>query len=313
MTSLIFLCMVVLASAPRLSSDENYLLKAMCGAERLGKISYHGGFRSKYKSIGGRILEINEYPWNVFIFYRNGDVASSCSGSLISRRHVLTAAHCMGEEYDREQCILPLSERKPKLKGNENYTIYVGTKCPYDSESSRKYHIAEVWVPSSWERCGVKHDDIAIIELEDNVSTKEAQPICVPAGMIELERKLKVSGWGRDNPPDSSINLAVVEFTEHEEFPELEKIITFSSSTKATCPGDSGASIFQRDNSGRYVILGVHNSGTDCSRRQLTNASIYGYKIFNHFADARYKVGWICEKTGICPIVSEWNDFYYDT
>lgn len=34
--------------------------------------------------------------------------------------------------------------RKPKLKGNENYTIYVGTKCPYDSESSRKYHIAEV-------------------------------------------------------------------------------------------------------------------------------------------------------------------------
>ncbi|VDO89311.1 unnamed protein product [Heligmosomoides polygyrus] len=89
--------------------------------------------------------------------------------------------------------------RKPKLKGNENYTIYVGTKCPYDSESSRKYHIAEVWVPSSWERCGVKHDDIAIIELEDNVSTKEAQPICVPAGMIELERKLKVSGWGRDS------------------------------------------------------------------------------------------------------------------
>ncbi|XP_047486794.1 serine proteinase stubble-like [Penaeus chinensis] len=45
-----------------------------------------------FRIIGGGYTRINEYPWQVALVYRN---KFFCGGSLISDRHILTAAHCV--------------------------------------------------------------------------------------------------------------------------------------------------------------------------------------------------------------------------
>lgn len=46
--------------------------------------------------IGGTIADIGEFPWMArLIYYKNNVEISGCSGTLIHRKYVLTAAHCV--------------------------------------------------------------------------------------------------------------------------------------------------------------------------------------------------------------------------
>ena len=48
-------------------------------------------------AIGGEETEVNEFPWAALLLLRSSETnrTSRCGGSLISDRHVLTAAHCL--------------------------------------------------------------------------------------------------------------------------------------------------------------------------------------------------------------------------
>lgn len=50
------------------------------------------GIGRKTRIIGGNVTSVYEYPWIVSMFKEN---AFYCAGSLITRKHVLTAAHCL--------------------------------------------------------------------------------------------------------------------------------------------------------------------------------------------------------------------------
>lgn len=43
--------------------------------------------------VGGHETQVNEYPWMVMLVTPSTDF-NFCGGSLITSRHVLTAAHC---------------------------------------------------------------------------------------------------------------------------------------------------------------------------------------------------------------------------
>jgi len=52
---------------------------------------------SDNRIVGGEVAAIDEYPWLAIIEYSGikGRILTSCAGSLISNRYVLTAGHCV--------------------------------------------------------------------------------------------------------------------------------------------------------------------------------------------------------------------------
>ena len=47
---------------------------------------------SMQRIVGGSVTSVNEYPWQAAITTASG--AQYCGGSLITNKHILTAAHC---------------------------------------------------------------------------------------------------------------------------------------------------------------------------------------------------------------------------
>lgn len=47
--------------------------------------------------IGGNVTNIDQYPWLALVEYRNSrsSISLGCGASLISKRYVITAGHCV--------------------------------------------------------------------------------------------------------------------------------------------------------------------------------------------------------------------------
>ena len=59
---------------------------------------------------GGEEALPHEYPWNVYIIMKRNGGWYECGGSLISKQHVLTAAHCVDEGQATEDLYLQLGK-----------------------------------------------------------------------------------------------------------------------------------------------------------------------------------------------------------
>ena len=67
----------------------------------------------RYKRIiGGEAVIIDQYPWVVGLFSSRYDEHPYCGASLISNRHLITAAHCIEGRLPNEVFIIP----HPSLK-----------------------------------------------------------------------------------------------------------------------------------------------------------------------------------------------------
>ncbi|KAK5971688.1 Trypsin [Trichostrongylus colubriformis] len=263
----------------RITEVENDVIRKKCGVRSLKR-------KGHFKIFGGRGVRSGEYPWLVQIItskHLGGIIFDdTCTGSLISPRHVLTAAHCV-TNYDGNPAPCDGTERafnysivKPQF-----LEVYPGTFCRHQEDCKNRQQVRKVIVHKNWKGCvpssvffghELQVHDLAILELKKNISYEEAVPICLPSENLLLRHALHGAGSGRDSKSEDP-GLKVATLTLYAEEP-LSPIILTSSKDTSACGGDSGGPLFQLGPKGRFVIVGVLSVETF-----LSHGKYYEYHI----------------------------------
>lgn len=217
--------------------------------------------------VGGDDAGFGTFPWQAYI--RIG--SSRCGGSLISRRHVVTAGHCVARAQPRhvrvtlgDYVINSAAEPLPA------YTFGVRTI---------KVHPLFKFTPQA------DRFDVAVLTLDRNVHyMPHIAPICLPErGSDFLGQYGWAAGWGALSPGSrlrprtlQAVDVPVLDNRVCERwhranginvviYPEM-LCAGYRGGGKDSCQGDSGGPLML-ERTGRWYLIGVVSAGYSCASR----------------------------------------------
>ncbi|KAF6215330.1 hypothetical protein GE061_010082 [Apolygus lucorum] len=236
--------------------------------------------------IGGDFYKKNKYPFLVQICRHipgNDDkYVCFCGGSIISNKHVITAAHCF-EKF-------VLDEQK--------FFVMLGAH-DLDELDGVNIDVAEVVMHSHYNRTTVRND-IAMLTLSHSVDfTSVIGPVCLPEGGLDVTNEnVTVLGWGMEEYGDDGttkpkeLNTTVIDIVQcHDDWffesgrkviisTENPTVLCYQSKEGKSCRGDSGGPVvWFDDRNNKYFLVGIVSyGGTHCNlQRPTVNTLVTAY------------------------------------
>jgi len=210
------------------------------------------------KLVNGTPTSIEEYPHAVSIRTNNNHM---CGGSIISERHILTAAHC----------IVPLLDND-KLR--QALTIVSGTTLL--NSGGEQHKVSRMWYHENYNPdSGDGSYDIGLIELAAPISfNNRQQPIKLPTSDLTKGESVTIVAWGSRGflrPVHNDLQKLDAKCMLADECQRYHKLMHVSQNefctliTKGTgaCNGDSGSGVVRNSDG---TIVGAVSRGIPCAR-----------------------------------------------
>jgi len=212
--------------------------------------------------VGGEEAIPNSWPWMVSLsrFYDGVRHRHFCGGSLVTRYHVITAAHC--------------------LKNGRSYQVRLGDHYLVDKTADEQtIAVEKVWRHELFGKKGHRGYDVAVLKLKQPAQLNDkVNTVCLdkiqnfPAG-----KQCVVTGWGTTKFGGyGSRRLLQVKLpirTQQDCLKVYRKIgdnefcAGLDEGGKDSCQGDSGGPfVCQNDKSGKWYLTGVVSWGFECAR-----------------------------------------------
>ena len=259
---------------------------------------------SVVNSAAGRIVggqEVNprhKLPYQVYVqtcFGSSG--CAMCGGTLINKRYVLTAMHCVKSGSS-------LASRINVALGEHNI------KQDIENHAAQSISIERIITRDDYNENTI-NNDIAILRLSSEVKFNEnIVPACLPtdSSLTYVGQRATVSGWGTtleggsvsDVLKETTVNIVAQSDSTCRAYGSLPntKMCAYNQGTDS-CQGDSGGPLVVTED-GRNTVVGVVSYGSGCARTGL--AGVYArVTTYLDWINANVADGWCDEATSAPP------------
>ncbi|XP_053318135.1 ovochymase-1 [Spea bombifrons] len=217
--------------------------------------------------VGGTDSDVGGQPWTVSLQLGGKHI---CGGSIIQRKMVVTAAHCV---YPADKARL---NRMTVVVGDYNQEVI-------DPEE-QSVSVSEVVMHPKYKHDESMSYDIALLYLSEKINYgSQVQPVCLPqeGEQVEPGTLCISSGWGRliEGGDMSNIlqevklpiidNITCSSILASEGLPTLHETMLcagFPDGGKDACQGDSGGPLVCRRRTGSWFLAGCASWGLGCGR-----------------------------------------------
>lgn len=201
---------------------------------------------------GGEESERGQFPWHVAIYHRkSASHVYQCGGTLITKRSILTAAHCVTVNGDALRA--------------DDFLVYLGLhnlKRELGGEQIRK--VSKIMVHPEYDRQGL-YSDISVLKFIEPYDTSNTliTPICLWKDTDDESSNFDnlsgiVAGWGLNEHGTINENLTFLTLPVVSRAKCIQKNRTFYTpllNGRTYCAGDgSGKSVCNGDSGGGMVF-----------------------------------------------------------